>query len=287
MSTNSPALVLERGSNAPMRANFTGTGGEMFGQLFVGLLLTGLTLGIYQPWFTVRLQRYLYSKITFGRTARGNLRFEFTGAGGELFTIGLVGMVLTVITLGIYGPWFYCNLIRFFTDHSAAIAEDGTRYQLKFDGTGGPMFVTLFVGQLLTMVTLGIYLPWFLCKLERAIYSQTRIFENGQSAGGLDFLGTGGALFGQYLIGLILTGLTLGIYLAWFEVRLEKFMLENTRVRIHERTFAGGYDGTGGQLFAKLFVGGLLTGLTLGIYYFWFLASLVHYQLSHIVVREV
>jgi uncharacterized membrane protein YjgN (DUF898 family) len=276
--------ALQKGSVS--RADFSGTGGEMFGKLIVGWLLTMITVGIYASWFLAGLYKYMYSKITFGPTARGNVRFEFTGTGGELFMTLFVGQVLTMLTLGIYTPWFITNLIRFMADHSVATTEDGTRYQLKYDGTGGSMLATILVGGFLCAITAGIYTPWFLCKLQKAIYSQTRVLENGQSSGGFDFVGNGGDLFGQYLVGAILTALTAGIYMAWFQVRLNKFMLANTKVSLGGRNFTLDYDATGGELFVKLFVGMLLMMVTLGIYYFWFLANLTKFQLQHITVRD-
>ena len=284
-----PSSALQRGSvsGSVSRADFSGTGGEMLGKMFVGFLLTGITFGIYLPWFLAGFYRYIYSKTTFGPTAKGNVRFEFTGTGGELFVTFLIGYLLTIVTLGIYSPWFITNLIRYYADHSVATTEDGTRYQLKYDGTGGSMLVTILVGGLLCAVTLYIYMPWFMCKLQKAIYSQMRILENGQQAGGLDFVGNGGDLFGQYLVGAILTGITFGIYFAWFQVRLNKFFMSHTRATLNGKNYTADYDATGGELFVKLLVGGLLMGVTFGIYYFWFVAQMMKFQMQHITVREV
>ena len=274
-------------SGSVSRADFSGTGGELFGKLFVGFLLMMVTLGIYAPWFQASLNRYMYSKTTFGPTARGNARFEFTGTGGELFVVFLVGYLLTIVTLFIYSPWFITNLIRYYAEHSMVTTEDGTRYQLKYDGTGGSMLATILVGGLLTGITFGIYMPWFMCKLQKAIYSQTRILENGQQAGGFDFAGNGGDLFGQYLVGAILTGITFGIYFAWFQVRLNKFFMSHTRATLNGKNYTADYDATGGELFVKLLVGNLLMGVTLGIYYFWFLAGMTKFTMQHTTVREI
>jgi uncharacterized membrane protein YjgN (DUF898 family) len=283
MMVASPAAL-----GAPtVRASFSGTGGEMFGKLFVGFLLTAITFGIYGPWFVADLQRYVYAKTSYGPTSRGDVRLEFTGTGGSLFVTGFVGGLLTAITLGIYYPWFLCNLLRYFTDNTVAVGGDGARYQLKFEGTGGEMFVTLLVGALLCAVTLGIYMPWFICALQRTILSKTTILENGAPAGAFDFTGSGGELFGEYLLGFFLTAITLGIYSSWFQVTIHRFMLKNTRATLNGRRFVGDFDATGGQLFGVTFVGGLLTALTLGIYYFWFLVNLIRFQSEHTIVREV
>ena len=45
------------------RFEFTGTGGELLGQMLVGLLLTAITFGLYQPWLMVRMRQWMYSRI--------------------------------------------------------------------------------------------------------------------------------------------------------------------------------------------------------------------------------
>jgi len=38
---------------------------------------------------------------------------DFLGTGGQLLVTLLVGYLLTIITAGIYGPWFICKLYKF------------------------------------------------------------------------------------------------------------------------------------------------------------------------------
>jgi len=272
---------------AGVRPNFTGTGGELFGVLFVGMLLTMITFGIYYPWFICKMNNYVLSRTTLGPTQRGQLQLSFTGRGGELFVIALVGYLLTMITFGIYGAWFMVKLLRFFFGNTVAVAQDGTRYQLRFDGTGGELFVTVLVGYLLTMITFGIYGPWFMCKLQKVIMGRTAIVENGQQAGTLDFVGRGGELFVTMLVGGLLCAITLYIYFAWFQVKLFKFFAGNTRVQLHGRSFAGDFTGTGGEMFVIVLVGYLLTMITFGIYGFWFMAKLLRFQLNNTVFRDL
>ena len=66
--------------------------------------------------------------------ATGAVRPNFQGTGGELFVTFLVGYLLTAITIGIYAPWFVAKLIKFFTNNTTAIAQDGTRFRLRFAG---------------------------------------------------------------------------------------------------------------------------------------------------------
>ncbi len=264
-----------------MKFKFSGSGGELFGKLFVGLLLTMVTFGIYSPWFVVGMMKYFFSKSQFGPTGKGDLQLEFKGQGGEFFVIGLVGYLLTLITLGIYGPWFMAKLIRFYADNSEAKAQDGTSYQLRFDASGGDLFVAFLVGYLLTMITFGIYTPWFMCKLQELFYANTSIVSGGQKVGGLDFNGSGGELFVTFLVGYLLTVITLGIYMPWFQVKIMKFYAQHTVITVNGARFSSDFEGTGGQFFVKLLVGYLLTMLTLGIYGFWFAVDLIKWKMDN------
>lgn len=268
--------------SAQIRPKFTGTGGQLFGQLIVGYLLCYVTLGIYVPWFICRLSRYFYNKTTLETGDGRVIRVEFTGTGGELFVTGLVGFLLTVVTLGIYGAWFTTNLLKFFTNNSKAVAEDGSLYQLRYDGTGGELFITFFLGYLLTMVTFGLYLPWFMCRLEKVILSGTSIVKDGKDLGRFDFVGSGAALFGTFVIGYLLTVFTFGIYGAWFNVSMTRFFTRNTQAHIDGQIYAGDFLGTGGELFVIQLVGTILTVLTLGIYMFWYMARLLRFQTDNV-----
>jgi uncharacterized membrane protein YjgN (DUF898 family) len=275
------------GGGGGVRPNFQGTGGELFVTFLVGYLLTAITFGIYAPWFYCKMMNFELSNTTLGPTRRGDLRLEFTGKGGELFVTFLVGYLLTALTAGIYGAWFMCKLIKFFNNNTTATAQDGTRYRFNFEGTGGELFVTVLVGTLLTAITFYIYLPWYICKMRKLIYTRTAILENEQPVGNLDFEGTGGALFGAAFVGALLTGITFGIYMPWFQVKMKKFYAENTRVHYQGRVFSGAFNGTGGEFFVTFLVGYLLTMVTFGIYMPWFIIKLWKFDTNNLEFAEM
>jgi len=49
-------------------------------------------------------------------------KFEFSGKGGESFSILLKGILLSVITLGIYYAWYQMEVARYLCGH-ASIGE--------------------------------------------------------------------------------------------------------------------------------------------------------------------
>lgn len=96
---------------------------------------------------------------------------------------------------------------------------------LKFEGTGGQLFVKLLGYGLLTMITFGIYGPWMMVNILKWIAENAKV-----GAAPVQFFGTGGALFVQFIVIGILTSITFGIYSAWGNVRLLKWTYENARV---------------------------------------------------------
>jgi len=269
-----------------IRFTYNGTGGELFGVMFVGYLLTMITFGIYGPWFMVKMLKFLSSKTTAGPTARGNLTFNFNGEGGSLFGVMIVGYILTAITFGIYGPWFICKMMGYIADNSVAQTPDGTQYKMRFHGEGAALFGTFIVGYILTAITFGIYMPWFVCKLRKFFYSNTQIVENEQPVGSFDFVGEGGTLFGKFIVGMLLTGITFGIYKAWFDCTLKKFFANHTQIGYQGKGYNADFEGQGGELFVLYLVGGLLTGITFGIYGFWFMTNLMKFNADKHVIRE-
>jgi uncharacterized membrane protein YjgN (DUF898 family) len=100
-----------------------------------------------------------------------------------------------------------------------------------FDG-GFWHFIGLCIGGfLLCLITLGIAFPWICCWFIRWEVNHSVI--DGKR---LQFNGTGGSLFGHYilkgwLLGLILGPLTLGLYfIYYFRVSLKKWEVKNTSI---------------------------------------------------------
>lgn len=260
---------------------FNGTGGEIFKELFVGALLTSITAGIYGPWFLVALNKYMYSRTRLV-TPNGELQPEFKGTGGELFKEGLIGMLLVGITFGIYTPWFAARMKSFYDHNSIAKSSDGTVYGLRNQLNGGSIAKEFLIGMLLTGITFGIYAPWFVVKVMKIFSDNTQITQDSRVIGGMNFVGEGGEFFKIVLVGSILTGVTFGVYQAWYQVDVLKFSAENLRITVNGSTYSGAFHGTGGELFKTLFVGAILTGITFGIYSFWLIADLTKFQTNHL-----
>lgn len=258
---------------------FKATGGELFKSLVGGLLLTGVTMGLYYPWFLVRFQKLLL-ELTDLEVGEQRLRLTHTATGGALFKELIIVYLLSMVTLGIYLPWGLMRLQRFQQEHTIAEGE-GVTYRLRTQLTGGELFKAGLVAYLLTMITFGIYAPWMMVKMLGLFLGRTQLEENGQPIGTFAFRSTGGELFKTFIVGYLLTMITLGIYGFWFQVKMTQFFARGTELTIAERRFRADYQGQGLELLKIGLLGYWLTMMTLGIYGFWFLAKLLRYQAAH------
>lgn len=132
--------------------------------------------------------------------------------------------------------------------------------------TGG-MLANFFIGLLtglVSIITLGLAYPAMVCFKERWVASHTYI--NGKQ---LVFDGKAMQLFGKYIIWLLLSIITLGIYyIVTMRVNLIKWTTKHTHVAGEEgkeSTFTGHWY----QLVGWNIVHGLVTIVTLGLGVYW------------------
>lgn len=75
----------------------------------------------------------------------------------------------------------------------------------------------------ISLLTLGIGVPWGICVRERWLARNTYI--EGRR---LVFDGTGAQLFGNYIKWFLLTLITLGIYGFWLDIKLRQWVVKHT-----------------------------------------------------------
>jgi uncharacterized membrane protein YjgN (DUF898 family) len=124
------------------------------------------------------------------------------------------GLFLTIVTLGIYYPWFVASLEREVTGN----ARFGKNVEFEYQGTGSELLKKILVGYLLTVVTLGVYSFWMVADLINYSYEQKYIHQHGRSAQFRSTL-TGGGLLQLFLVDILLFVVTLGIATPWIVAR--------------------------------------------------------------------
>ena len=88
-----------------------------------------------------------------------------------------VEMVLAIITLGIYMPLAMVRLYKYFADKTTASKDDG-KLRFGYDIHQLNDFLFIWGQTLLTIITLGIYYPWAICKIGKRIIGNTYLQED-------------------------------------------------------------------------------------------------------------
>lgn len=298
-----PALPLESLQSAPVKPKitFTGSGNEFLGIFLTNFLLTVVTLGLYRPWAKVAVRKYVYQN-----TDMNGSRFIFTGVGSEMFIgylkaigiiLGLTGIyrlsiylamefsspiVLIVGFLVFLGGYLLLIPIALFGSLRYRLAHTQWRsIRFAYVGSQRKLINVFLKGAGLTLITVGIYLPWFVVSLTQEVSRNIR-FGNVQ----FRFNGAGSDLFFINFKGYFLTYITLGIYSFWWLAERFNFYVDNTIIYENgqQKKLIG--NATGRKMFNLLFLNILLIVLTLGIGYAWAQMRTIRTHLSWIEFRH-
>lgn len=174
--------------------------------------LISLLFAIAVPFLLVRAWKYRLS-----RTAWRNIRFSFRGKGKDAFFLYVIQGFLFVITLGLYGPYYYMKTENFWRENSWF-----GDIQIHFSGVGKDFFKKYILAIILFPLTLGFYQFWYIADLKRYTWSHTHV-------GGSTFhFPITGKEFMKLKVGnFFILLLTLGFGYAWVVVRNQKFFTEN------------------------------------------------------------
>ena len=206
-------------------------GGTLCGIWIVNVLLTILTLGVYHFWGKVRVRDYVYSQTEFNGD-----RFAYHGTGKELF-IGFLKVLPILILI-----FFSLDLMLFLTGNETAVL----------------IAALTVIGTAILLVPIAI-VGAQRYRLSRTSWRGIRFSFQGHTR---DFLKS-------YLAGIFFTIITFGFYGPFFEVRVRKFL-------VHDSRFGNtkfDYDADGWELFGRSILAIVFGILTLGIYGFWSLLS--------------
>lgn len=100
-----------------------------------------------------------------------SLKVKFFSFMGFIF----LHLLLTVLTIGIYFPLFYLKIYKYVLSHVSCENAAGDKVRLDYDIEHGRDFLFIWGQLLLTIVTLGIYLPWAYTEIMRRIFTKTSI----------------------------------------------------------------------------------------------------------------
>jgi uncharacterized membrane protein YjgN (DUF898 family) len=208
---------------------------------------------------------------------------------GRYLGVVLLGFFLTIITLGIYGPWFMRNLYRFYVNNSSWKEKN-----FSFLAKGGKLFVIILLSVIVPMILIVLIMVFGLKNtglsmtdqsVSATIVRQAIFFIILVPYIYLVYKWRVDVKYGEYhvkwdteffpsvgklLVEIVLSIITLGIYLPLAFLRLYKYFAERTRSNLVDNQIVQfGYDID--QLKDFLFIWGqlLLMIITLGIWYPW------------------
>jgi len=160
-----------------------------------------LALFAVSPYVIYRSRNFLYSRTTWR-----SIRFGLDRDSAPYVRVFFIGLVITIVTLGLYAP-IYTNRL-----HSALM--NNTRFgslAFHYDGDDKEVWFLTVKGWLLTFITFGIYYFWYRAELERYRAAHTRIGDTAQ----LVSTATGVQLLILYLLNVFGTTMTLGLAFPW------------------------------------------------------------------------
>ena len=200
--------------------------------------------------------------------------------GGVLELIGwrLLAGLISIITLGIGIPWAQCMLYSWRLKHTV---YNGKR--LKFEGTGGDLFVQMFKWIFFTIITLGIYLFFVPVKKAKWVLSNIHYEDEEYSKDDSFFDGTTFQFIGISILTRIIIIFSLGL-LYPFAVCLELRWINKHSI-INRKKLV--FDGNGLQLFGKYLLWYLLSLITLGIFGLWVPILAWKWESKHTHIKKV
>jgi uncharacterized membrane protein YjgN (DUF898 family) len=259
-----------------------------------------LTVLLYIP-----ILRKLITALYFDEAA-----FNFRGSIGKFFGLNLLGIFLTFITLGVYGPWYITRITRYLVGEISYKERS-----FEFRGRGGSLLLILlltvvvpmmplllvelrldpsvfrslsavnpfqaFMLQLLAQLIFWSFIAAYLYLIYRWAFTNLHY-------GDKSFYWT--TLFWPSVsliwIQMLLSAVTLGVYLPAAYIKIYRYLVEHSEIHAEEKLEGKlGFRGPTGRGFGLLWGQMLLTAITLGIYAPWALAKVGKWFLSNTYVE--
>ena len=209
------------------------------------LPLISLSVGVLIMFVIVLILGLLILKKSIESVEFNDARFVFEGLPGEYLLIILKGIFLTIITIGIYAPWFQKDLTAYYVGKTKY-----TEKNFSFHGKGGDLFVIIIAGVAMPLIIVGLIFGWE--TFEESSYSSFKAY-------------------GMNILQTILLSPFVYFYYRWIvNVKFDNF---------HALIDSNKYEGI-----SVVLVQTLLAAITFGIYFPLAGLKIYKYYLNHIVV---
>src|SRR5215203_1417035 len=164
-------------------------------------------------------------KYRMAKTSWKGIRFGYSGDRGQLMGLFFKGLVLTILTFGIYSAWFTINLRRYVLSN---VRVGNARF--VYTGNGGDYFWLNIKGYFLTLLTFGIYMFWWQKNQFEFFVNNLRL-EQDEDAVFFTSKATGAGFAGLMIVNLLILIFTFGLGYAWVVTRTAEFVVNNIEAK--------------------------------------------------------
>ena len=186
----------------PTTLEFRGRWLNIYGNLILIAILSGVTAGIYLPWGYARWQRIITENTYFE-----DEQLEFDGSGAGAFVQFIVIGFFTLITLGLYVILGFSSTRMLRWQYAHTLTPNGLR--MEYEGRSLDIFWEWFLLILLTPLTLGLYYYWGRNRLRRQILTHVSLSDQPMQLGS-----TPGEYFVAVLSNWVMTVVAIVLYAA-------------------------------------------------------------------------
>ena len=200
--------------------------------------------------------------------------------GGLLELIGwrILAFLITAVTLGIAYPWAQCMLYSWQFKHTV---YNGKR--LKFEGTGGELFVNIFKWIFFSIITLGIYILVIPVRKTRWVISNLH-YEDEQLVTGESFFdGKTLHLIGINILSKLLIILSLGLLYSFTVCLKLRWINRHTVINRKKVVFTG----KALNLWGKYLLWAFLSLITFGVFALWIPIKMLKWQTKNTHIKTV
>jgi uncharacterized membrane protein YjgN (DUF898 family) len=205
---------------------------------------------------------------------------------GEFLGVVALGIFLTIITIGIYAPWFVKNMQRFFIDNTSYKEK-----KFAFQGKGGKLFVILLLTLFIPMVIVIIFMAKvfgthlndqpiltqiinnviiYIIMIPYIYYIYKWMVDTTYKGYHFKWHTKFWPSIGKIALEMFLSMITFGFYAPLAYVRLYKYFLDKTKSETEGTPkIQFNYDIDQKKDYLFILVQALLTVITLGIYFPW------------------
>ena len=196
----------------------------------------------------------------------------FDGGLLELVGLEILSFFITVFSLGFAASWGQCMIYSYKINHTV---YNGRR--LKFEGTGGELFIHRMKALFFILITLGIYTIITPVKRTRWVISKTHFEGEELSKDKSFFDGKTIQLIGINMITTVLNISSFGLLTPFSQCYKLRWINKHTTINNEKFSF----NGKAIELFGMQILWALLTFVTLGIFVFWIPIKMQKWQTKH------